>query len=755
MKKLFRKLHKNNDGATLIMAIVAIAFIGVLAGVIISATGAAYRMRIMNENSKKSFYSAESVVEEIYAGVGRACYESLSDAYVSTAGSMYMYDISKGTTYKIKNDALNAAMRSQYIVGMQEKILGTEGEAADNAAAFLTSYINNQSNARIVNIGSVSSTDEGVFFDDVLIEYRSSGKSQYFSTVQIDLNVEYPDIYIDFMYINEDWNEYLNYCLIAMGDISVNGGVGLSMAGGVFAGEDFNIAASSSVSLENAVIVGKIPSRIVAGGMIDLGRRATFTVNSADVWCDNLNIGKDADNADIIYTSSDSHTYVADDLTLDGEKSKVILMGYYTGFGASNDLVSASSAIVINGMKCTLDMSGIRELTLAGKGYINLVNEDDPTSEWYQTGDSLALKGNQQIYLVPGGYVKSAESGASATNPTSTPDKVTVDLSNFFAYRLGLLDETQPYVAKKVAAKTYYYLNFKSTSAQNNYVRAIITDGYLDALFADSGVSGPTTADRNEKKALYSYVEAGLMRFFSEGDGIKMNGSASVYTSGTLVKVTRETSGSSIFVVGSSSVADLTARSATASNKYKVIKSFLTTGSDTNDFSHFPIDLKIGEAEFSVSDSSDDLISVYDRTVNVSRISTITKSVINFDVSSGTVAAALTYKDENIGNTYTVPVNYNGGVIVAYGVDITVSANFEGLIITDKSITVSGNAAVTPGSNGRAKNAIDTYRNDDDESNDIHIFFNETEDSSETPEIGNIGVEDMLQLSDWRKNESA
>ena len=67
LRKLFRKLHKDNKGATLIMAIVAVGFVGVLAGVILSAAGTTYRLKIMDENSKKSFYSAESVVEEVYA----------------------------------------------------------------------------------------------------------------------------------------------------------------------------------------------------------------------------------------------------------------------------------------------------------------------------------------------------------------------------------------------------------------------------------------------------------------------------------------------------------------------------------------------------------------------------------------------------------------------------------------------------------------------------------------------------------------
>lgn len=752
MRKFFKKLHKDNKGATLIMAIVAVGFVGVLAGVILSAAGTTYKLKIMDENSKKSFYSAESVVEEVYAGTGKTCFEVLSDAYTKTASAMYMYDPSSGKTNKVRNEILNEAMKNYYMSDIKKAVLGVTGNQKNNAKEFLAANILNGYNAHIMDVGNIMEYNDSIMLDDVLIEYKSSGTNQYYSTVQVDINIKYPDIYVDFVSVNEDWEEYYKYSLIAMDDINTNRSTTLRISGGAFAGDDLFIEESSTVELQDDVVSGKISTQLVCGGYIDVLSGSSLTVKSADVWCDNLNIGFGVNNADITYQSKDSHTYVADDLSLNGNKSDVILKGNYVGFGGSNGVVSASSAIIINGMNCSLNMMDVSSLTLAGKGYIQLKNESDTTPEVYETGDSLALKGSQEIYLVPAGYVslKPGTSGGSASNPTSTPTKVNVKLNNFFAYKLGLLNTTSPYVTRKVGDKTYFYLNFVSSKAQNDYVNAIITDGYLNSLYYNKGMV-PSGSDYVDRMALKSHVEQGLIRFFSSGNQVLVSDSGSIYTSGSLVEVVNSGSVPIISVVGSAPVDDLTAIASSSANKYKIMKSFLTLGDSSNVFNRFPLYLKIDESEFNVLES--DLITPYERTVKVDKLAALESSIINVDDATGTIAAVVTSKTE--GAAFDINPRYNGGVVLAYGCNVNVSANFEGLIITDKSINIVGNVSVTPGANDRAKKTIDYYRKDGDTANDIHIFFNEVEQSSETPKLGKIDIKEMLQLSDWRKNESA
>ena len=81
MKKHFRRFRKDNKGVTLVLAIVAIAFVGVLGSAILSAAATNYRLKIMDKYSKNTFYSADSITEEIHTGLGIMCYKSLEEAY--------------------------------------------------------------------------------------------------------------------------------------------------------------------------------------------------------------------------------------------------------------------------------------------------------------------------------------------------------------------------------------------------------------------------------------------------------------------------------------------------------------------------------------------------------------------------------------------------------------------------------------------------------------------------------------------------
>ena len=114
---------------------------------------------------------------------------------------------------------------------------------------------------------------------------------------------------------------------------------------------------------------------------------------------------------------------VKDDLEINGNNSSVKLKGNYFGYGfrdrdddnnednsteltanlgfESKPLVAEeneeSSAIIINGTGADLDMSQVGKLVLAGRAYIDL--DGSGTKNTYMTGESISLKGNQQMYM--------------------------------------------------------------------------------------------------------------------------------------------------------------------------------------------------------------------------------------------------------------------------------------------------------------------------------------------------------------------
>ena len=82
---MFNRLRKrhilkfNNHGSTLL---VAVSLIAVLATVLMSMSYMNYNMKVTELNSKKNFYNAEIVLDQINVGLQKEISDSLEDAYV-------------------------------------------------------------------------------------------------------------------------------------------------------------------------------------------------------------------------------------------------------------------------------------------------------------------------------------------------------------------------------------------------------------------------------------------------------------------------------------------------------------------------------------------------------------------------------------------------------------------------------------------------------------------------------------------------
>lgn len=767
MKKHFRRFRKDNKGVTLVLAIVAIAFVGVLASAILSAAATNYRLKIMDKYSKNTFYSADSITEEIHTGLGIMCYDTLEQAYDYSAEHLGQNYVAGSTIVntRLDNETVNRNMKLWYYSLIGKKFFGESINVADKEGAlkYFNTLITRPEKAQVVGYSSVESDPAACSytFKDVAIRYLENEKEPYYSTIKVDIKITYPDININFVADEKEWKAYLNYCLMAENKIEI-GASDLSkgianVSGGMYSGGNVDIYSGSSLTLTDGLKLNgqvKVPTVLVSKGDINLpGGSSDSILNTGDgsIWCNGITAGSDGGTGRVTYYSNQAKTYVADDLSLNGNDCKVTIRGRYLGFGSNNALTSdptgkasTSSAIIVNGRNCTLDMTDINYLLLAGKAYVKLT---DDTS--YVTGDSLGLKGNQEIYLVPSGYLhkKTATSdGIYVANPTSKPENVAIDLSSFFAYRLGLLN-SMGYVEKKDASgKTYYYLDFKSKDAQNEYVKCIAQDGYLEGLFNASGI-GYTSDDIVEKDAIKSTIEMGLARFFDKNTEIKLATGATVYTSGTLLQVTKVDGYSSTSIVGTNmDYSSVMNASKNAANKYKLMNSFLALD-DTVDYTDFPsqvtIDGSVHKIEFNGTNPV--LLTPYERTVNKEELDKLTNNIIHND--NGTIAAVITSKASGQGSSYTVPTGVTNGVILGYGVDIVVTSNFEGLIITDGKITVKGSATVTTGTNNRAELTLDVY-------NDVAKYFYVFQETSDTNKLDEVEMNQLLNFSEWRKNEN-
>ena len=77
------KLHKQTDdkGSAMVVVIIAMAFIGILASVLMYMSLLNYQMKANNLQAKDNFYSAETVLDEIRVHMEEQASTSLGDAY--------------------------------------------------------------------------------------------------------------------------------------------------------------------------------------------------------------------------------------------------------------------------------------------------------------------------------------------------------------------------------------------------------------------------------------------------------------------------------------------------------------------------------------------------------------------------------------------------------------------------------------------------------------------------------------------------
>ena len=64
MKNIFSKIKKklHNSGSGLILVIVALAFVGILAGALLTAVAYVYRLKLYDYNAKSNFYYLEQAM---------------------------------------------------------------------------------------------------------------------------------------------------------------------------------------------------------------------------------------------------------------------------------------------------------------------------------------------------------------------------------------------------------------------------------------------------------------------------------------------------------------------------------------------------------------------------------------------------------------------------------------------------------------------------------------------------------------------
>ena len=250
MKSLMKKLQKkfNNRGSAIILVVVALSFIGILVGALLTAAKFAYRQKLYNYNSKDNFYYLEQAMDEIYAGVGSKTMTALKEAYSDTLNYIVYYDVDTRSYETRDSDEANKYFKSTFMKKLVDSSSGYFGNTA-TLADDIEDLISNESvtiDKESIGVSKYYIDDSGdevkvtteteafladkkisriVITNIVLkrrVEYsRSSAKGTFTQTISTDIEISEPDFDVDFSNSNIASEIVYDYCVIAGNGVQI------------------------------------------------------------------------------------------------------------------------------------------------------------------------------------------------------------------------------------------------------------------------------------------------------------------------------------------------------------------------------------------------------------------------------------------------------------------------------------------------------------------------------------------------------
>lgn len=559
-------------------------FLTIVLSVLLAVSTANVRMKQIEYRQKKNFYSNEQILSEIYNGIGKEASQCFSKAYASILSQTAKNG--GEAVYQSEEEAF-AAFSKNFISRLTKTY--PEGPQNEEALKALNGYsLYSPVNAQVEKYDGVEIVKDSekvpiqLAVCGITVKYKesdSAGNATGFeSTITTDIVIDIP--YVTFFRNSEN---LLDYALIGNKGVYFNGG-NRAVTGNLYAGTDTSEPAANIALYRNEDVSGGLnfynmtEASLTANYVISKGdvnvRKSKLTVGmdadseaAAQIWAETFRTAEDMSRntpAEVSEVLLEGQIFLANDLELNARESRVTLKGEYYGYNNGvyktwekrklensyvTDAHTQSSAMSINGSRSYLDLSGLNTFVVAGTAYIDLANGSYPEGgingiEEYATGESLALRSNQYIYLAP-------QECLTGTNPCTLEESAGiswVEGYGWFGYNKGFINTMEPVIQKTYGRNgkkyTYFYLNFISEAKKKEYTELVLNMVEPERMAADmpAEILGLYTGfDELELMQIWEIKEAAQAR--AAADSVRSHievaegADARIYTKGSIVKV--------------------------------------------------------------------------------------------------------------------------------------------------------------------------------------------------------------------------
>ena len=767
-------LKNENRGASLLVVLVILVVVSAIAVIITKITITNIQMKEVERGSKKNFYSAEEILDDLHTGAAgvsaeamQSAYESVMQNYVKTqkAGVNLQDEFKKFYLQAMELKFWDSTSCIKYKRADKDKTTvnqtkpdgdGKEGLTIvpESDAVYSTSMYSLDTLKSCISVASARTCVETSAADAVYdADYKNgiftlknvkivfNGSSDYETTITTDLVFNTPEMNLTG---GDQVKEFMKYSLIADTAIEVSNSKNVNVGGNVYAGQ-------SGITTKNTSIGDFHGKVVLTRGDIVAENDSKLTIGNGhtSVWAENIVANgtpkgfetATSEDADKMYTLAiNGNCYVADDLSLQKANSRVKISGNYYGYNfqknyatldPSND-AQFSSAMLINGKKSKLDLSNLNYLMLAGRTFISRGSEKNADgsnkNNDVMLGESISVRTNQLAYYVPDTYLDTANFKFTADGIKKY--ETDTGIEKFDEY----LDTTKQVVAYHYVDvvsgnQTNYYLNFKNEQKANDFFAKYC-----------AGKQGSRNSQYASKYLTNDAIVLDDAHVFTlKGDIMYRNAAdTDLKEEKVVIDSNQWTTGGTYFDY----CADLAV-------KYKALELGLT---ETNALAE-KSDVRLH------AEGKDEI----DKSVNPLFLTLIDKASLENDVTSETDALAKENIDEEhyraaylvnnnaeSDNAFEIPDKCTQGIIVATG-DVKVNHDFTGLIISGGKIFFGNDAKI----DADESMVVDMFAKDLKKDKPLFSkYFNDYKSGDVITGTlnGKIDANNYLTYENWKKN---
>ena len=742
MKK--NSFHKDDRGASLLAVLILMVVVSAIAVVITKITIVNIQMKEVERGTKKNFYSADAIMDDLRTGAREQAETALENAYADVLQHYVDYTSGgKNAQDVFKQNYMNGL--EKYFADPMKTPVDTTNEQG-NVVYRVAGY-----DADKVKGCILDGTQQGCFvapadpkyeidygtgtftLKDVRVVYKDA--QDYETTITTDLVFSTPDMNFSGQ---SQVKEFMKYALIADDQINVNAS-NVTVDGSVYAGVGGIVASGNGT--------GELKGRMILtrGDIVaDMGSALKVGDGNSSIWAENLmTTGKSAATLDV-----NGNMYVADDLALNAKESKVTLQGNYYGYNfqknyGAGDTVATdadfSSAIMINGKSSSLNIQNLKYLLLAGRTYISRGNNSSNTD--IQMGESIAARTNQLAYYVPERYVK-VESGESTLLKWNDAQKVRIGEKEYpigesdYAASIhvdpvkldGWLNHANPIVPYYYTNGVNYYLNFKSQQDANEF--------YAAYYAGNTGKAGGFAGTYLDKNAL----------IIDEHNKVIMTLSGDIMYRTKPEEMFQEKA----VTIEPDNWKDSAGLLWDYCSKLAVSYKSLELG-----LKDFGQSVTPDQVRFSVTDENGhekidkSIDPLFDKLIDRSALQEEIAKHKNPGDAGFTVyhPADDVYLIDNTG-VYDLPTSITKGIVVATG-SVKVSGNFEGLIISGGKVTFDANVQVK----GNKLLVSNLFKEDQSRKAPLFSkFFRDCSGTAASNISGQLDLDSYINYDEWKKN---